>query len=258
MTQQHDPPRSRPTERQTIKAKEHLKNAYDICVEGEELWFNNKKFNNDDYVNALRTLGYAAQDVVNARDLDPEAEIIVKDKTQGIITFTVDTMTARLLFVEGQMSIGTYLSEEEIRKGIETLKHHLVFRPYHAFAYALLAKAYTRVYERQNALDAIAKAIELDPNDIEIRKIRDDLANPIIGVPEPKGHPILNTLGWGLAPLLVPVGLILSIFVRRLEGLGVIVAIVGGVLWFIRNRRDNNEIYHKALGISPEQQKRTL
>jgi tetratricopeptide (TPR) repeat protein len=248
----------RPTANQTYKAKEHLKNAYDICIEGANLWFNNKKFDIDDYFNAMRTLGYAAEDVVKARDLDPNAEIAVKDKHEGIITITVDTMTARLLFVEGQMSIGTYLSEEEIRKGIETLKHHLVFRPYHAFAYALLAKAYTRIFERQNALDAIAKAIELDPNDLDIRTIRDDLADPIIGVPKPKEYPTLGILGWSFAPLLVPVGIVLSIFARGFEDLGIMMAIGGGVLWFIRNRRDNNEIYQKALGITPQEPRRTL
>jgi len=254
--QQPESPLPRPTAEQTYKAKEHLKNAHDICVEGEDLWFKNKKFDTEDYIKAMRTLGYAAEDVVKARGLDPNAELTVKDKHQGIITVTADTMTARLLFMEGQMSIGSYLTEEEIRKGIETLKQHLIFRPYHAYAYALLAKAYTRVFERQHALDAIAKALELDPNDLQIRQVRDDLADPTIGVPKPKGYPILAILGWSMVPLLVPVGIVLSFFVTGFEGFGFLTAIGGGVLWFIRHRRDTNKIYARALGI--EEPKRTL
>jgi tetratricopeptide (TPR) repeat protein len=210
----------------------------------------------EQYRETLSLLNYAAADTLRARNSDAGARVLVKDDTGRFFECDADWMAGRLLYHEAVLSISTNQPEETIQEGVACLKKYLNYRPYDPDGYRLLAKAYTRVYERENALAAIKKAAELAPDDVDIRLTLDALKNPEIGTRKPNDLHI--ELLWSFCPLLVPAGIVMLF--TSLAPLGFIVAAAGGILWWIRNRNDSTKIiidaFNKADGVTPP--RRTL
>jgi tetratricopeptide (TPR) repeat protein len=253
------PPPPRPTTEQTRQAQRLLSNADEIYRKALGLSDHHQSKIGpyfEQYRETLKLLDLAAHDTVRARNLDPGARVPVKDGTGRVFQCDSDWMAGRLLRHEAVLSISTNQSETTIRDGIACLRKYLVYRPYDADGYRLLAIAYTRVFERQNALEAIKKAAELSPDDVEVRLVHDKLNNPEIGTPEPSKLP--GQLLWSACPLLVLAGIVMLF--TPLAPVGVFLAAGGGILWFVRNRSDDNKIYadafNEAAGIKPP--KRTL
>lgn len=250
---------ARPTAEQTREAQKFLRNADEIYRQARTLSKQHQPKLGpyfEQYRETLKLLNFAAADTVKARNLDPAAQVTLKDDTGHFFECDADWMAGRLLHLEAVLSISANQPEATIRDGIACLQKFLNYRPYDADAYRLLATAYTRVYERQHALDAIKRAAELDPNDVDIRVAQDALTNPTIGTREPSDWHIELFLSF--CPLLIPVGIVMLF--TRLAPLGFILAAAGGILWWLRNRSDTNKIYanaiNKSMGIG--EPKRTL
>jgi hypothetical protein len=193
------------------------------------------------YSEGFRLAREATKRVMEARRADPNARIVMDGESHDC-----DSLAARILFVEGMMHIDQDKdSPEFIKPGIDLLKKYLNYRPRSIQAHMKLAVAYTRVYDRQNALAMAKKATELDPDDLDARNLYNQIhENPKMGTKEFAS----GSYGW-ISFILAPLGILSGIYLMFVAsfGLGLTLALVGLGVWWWGARRQDKGVMDKAL-----------
>ena len=123
-------------------------------------------------------LRLAAKNLAEARSLDPNCTIVADNQN----ALTLDKLSAIALFYEGQWNYRLAKdSPKNIKKTAEILEKAVTFDPQPQYL-VLLAKVYAAAWQRDDALRAAKRAIEVQPDYMPALKVRDKLeSNPSIG-----------------------------------------------------------------------------
>jgi tetratricopeptide (TPR) repeat protein len=110
----------------------------------------------------------AADHIDRARALDPHAVIEIKDSIANI-----DSLIQNALYIQGFYDARYGRLRADVQRGIDALQKSLRYGPESSEAHLQIAIGYTRLGETVLADRAVAKAIELEPANLEAHELRD-------------------------------------------------------------------------------------
>lgn len=162
----------------------------------------NDIYDNKDASSAERfaALGHATKYLNEARTHDPSETVIrtLDNKTYGQ---TQDQLAAELLSLEGGL-IAAYDSPETQKKAIQIFQKALKYTPNAPHLYRSMAQSYLKLNHRQHAVTTARQALELDPNDIDSRKLLDKIeGTPQLGIKQKERGSGMSTIGTTLLTL---------------------------------------------------------
>lgn len=184
-----------------------------------------------------RAVGYLEQ----ARAKDPTASIEVADKKGRVLTWTADSMAAEALHIEASIFL-QHASPGTLRDTRIALEKAVKFAPNNIAYRSKLADVYLDLYQRDRAWELAQQTVQLFPDNVDAIKLRDRIqAAPDRKPPTyfEKNPDLLATYGG----LIAFAGIALSFFYSEP---GVLLIIVGAVLYFWGRKQEKKQIADKA------------
>lgn len=120
----------------------------------------------------LNTLSLAAKRLEAATAHDPDAVLETMDDNNNPIHFTINELKAKVLLIEG-LTHQVY----DVKRALTALTAATEHDPQSAVAFYILGLAHAENRNKALAIDALQRAVALDPSDIDYRKELDRVEN---------------------------------------------------------------------------------
>ncbi len=122
----------------------------------------------------LKTIKLANKKLNNAEKENPNATAVIKDDENNQFELEIPKLRAGLLFYEGVVR-GYGLGERSV--AVEKIKQSIALKEDDSNSHANLGMFYADLGQKTKAIASIKRAIELDPNNMDLKKILDELEN---------------------------------------------------------------------------------
>lgn len=161
----------------------HLRAAYNYIKPIWEL----KETDSHRIHGQVADLTTAAQHIMNARESNPRAQLVVKEK-ERVHTYTVDDLAYMALYMEADLFhalakagnrhafIHTEYHRAEGRKALEAITKALRYRPTNAACLTLQGQILVNLGRRDEALEAVNEALQNNPDYMPAHRLRDALS----------------------------------------------------------------------------------
>ena len=193
----------------TVKtsAEQDLHAAFSYVEDVEQPFFDKKqRFTFEDMPGYFATLEKAAEFVASARTKNPDQTITFDDK-EGPITFTIDDVAGAVSSREGHVALvawRTALNQDNkitaLHRARSSFQKASRFCPDRAVHYINLAHAHQLFGDKPSAIESIAVALRLSPDDAEAIKLNGEISqlpdptsstgDPFFGAKKERANPL--------------------------------------------------------------------